>query len=288
MKVKEIIDNKCWTIQEFLSREECQQLIEHGKSEGIEDKQASGDVRHRNNCRILMEDSDLASLMWDRVRDVVPKEFVIGDSSTPPPDGFQNDSVADMEGHWRASGVNNFFTLLYYRSGGHFGPHRDRYVIKSEHERSIMTLTVYLVDRPLNHGGGTNFLRDEMDCPVVDSDGRIRSPEECIEVRVSSDQAGKALLFIHDLMHEGETLEVRREDGSVDEEAQAAPKWLLIAQVLYTRDPSTAPQFTETQMEARVIFKEAEEAEMNGDFALAIKKYNRAYRLDPSLESPFA
>lgn len=286
MKVKEIIDNKCWTIHEFLSSEECQQLIEHGQSKGIEDKQASGDVRHRNNCNILMEDSDLASAIWERVRDVVPEEFVIGDSSTTPPDGFRRDSVAEMEGLWRASGVNSSFTLLYYRSGGHFGPHRDGYVIRSEHERSILTLTVYLVDRPLNHGGGTNFLRDEIDSPVVDSDGRIRSPEEHIEVHVSSDQAGKALLFIHDLLHEGETLEVRREDGDVDKDAVAAPKWLLIAQVLYTRDPSTAPRLTETQMEARIIMKEAEEAEMNGDIALAIKKYNRAYRLDPSLESP--
>lgn len=286
MKVREIVENKCWTVHGFLSREECKKLVELGISEGIEGKQASGDVRHRNNCKVLIEDDGLARKMWDRIKDVVPGVFVIGDSSTPPPEGFKRDSVTDMKGIWTPSGVNKFFTLLYYRSGGHFGPHRDGYVIKSEHERSILTLSTYLIDRPLNHGGGTNFLRDEMDCPPVDENGRIRSPEDDIEVKVPSDEAGKALVFLHDLMHEGETLEVRGEDGQIDKSTEAEPKWLLITQVMYTRDPSSAPKMTDVQMEARTLLKEAEEAEVNGDIPLAIKKYNRAYKLDPSLESP--
>jgi hypothetical protein len=41
---------------------------------------------------------------------------------------------------------------------------------------------------------------------------------------------------------------------------------------------------TSKQKEARILLKEAEEAEMNGDISLAIKKYNKAYKLDPSLE----
>ena len=179
---------------------------------------------------------------------------------------------------------NNIHTLLFYKSGGHFGPHRDRCVVLSEHERSFLTAAVYLVDRPSNHGGGTNFLRDDMACPAVDSKNRIRSPEECIELRVASDEAGKACFFWHELMHEGEALEVVNEDGGVDEEAEATPKWLLITQVMYKRDPSTAPQLTAEQMEAREVLKKAEEAEINGDISLAIKFYNRAYKLDPSLE----
>ena len=93
---------------------------------------------------MLLEDPDLASLMWERIRDVVPSEFVIGDSSADLPEGFQENLVADMQGSWKASGVNTFFSLLHYCSGGHFGPHRDGYVIKLVHERSILTLSVYL------------------------------------------------------------------------------------------------------------------------------------------------
>jgi len=280
---KEVIKNKCWIVHGLLSRDECFQLVQAGQSDGIEGKVASGDTRHRNNCKLLIEDPQLAITLWKRVKDIVPEELNISDPSSPP-EGLQTDSVKEMQGRWHPYGVNSFFTLLYYKNGGHFGPHRDSFVVKSHHERSIMTLAVYLVDRPANHGGGTNFLRDDMDCPAVDKSGRIRSPGECIELHIDSDEAGKALIFLHDLMHEGEALEVRREDGSLDETVEAAPKWLLITQVLYRRDPSSAPILTLEQKEARKFLKEAEEAEITGDIALAIKKYNKAYRLDRSLE----
>ena len=67
MKVTEIIPDKCWTVHDFLSQDECQDLIDRGVTQGIENKQATGDIRHRNNCRILLEDPDLASLMWERI-----------------------------------------------------------------------------------------------------------------------------------------------------------------------------------------------------------------------------
>jgi hypothetical protein len=284
MKVSELIEKKCWEIRQLLNEEECTKIREVGLKGGIENKIGAGDIRHRNNCRVLVEDSELSSTLWERIKTIVPQEIDISDPTSPPA-GMKEDTARDMQGVWKPCGVNNTFTLLYYHNGGHFGPHRDSCVIKSDQERSIMTLATYLNDRPANHGGGTNFLKDEMDCPAVDSDGRIRSPDEFIEVRVTSDEGGKAVLFMHDLMHEGGTLEVRNEDGEVESEKEAKPKWLLISQVLYQRDPSTAPRLTSKQKEARILLKEAEEAEMNGDISLAIKKYNKAYKLDPSLES---
>ncbi|KAL3909945.1 MAG: hypothetical protein SGILL_007885, partial [Bacillariaceae sp.] len=267
----------CWIVQDLLSRNECSRIVQIGLANDIEHSPGRGDVRHRNNSKIALEDSELASTLWERIKDVVPQEYTISSNS--------KDTAPDMLGTWRISGVNSTFTLLFYRNGGHFGPHRDGYVIKSEHERSILTLAVYLNDRPENHGGGTNFLLDDMDCPAVDNKNRIRSPEEFIELQVASDKAGKACCFLHELMHEGETLEVKNEDGSIDEEAEATPKWLLITQIMYTRDPSTAPQLTVEQKEAREVLKEAEQAEIDGGISLAIKKYNKAYRLDPSLDT---
>lgn len=283
MELSEVIQNECWVIRGLLSPEERQSIMETGMKNGIQENVAAGDRRHRNNCKHALDDSSLAETLWGRIKGVVPQRFDIEDP-TSPPTGFKPDSARHMQGLWRPHGVNRFFTLLYYHSGGHFGPHRDSCVVTSDHDRSVLTMAMYLNNRPSDHGGATNFLRDDMDCPAVDDQGRIRSPEDAIVAQVKSDEAGKAVLFMHDLMHEGESLEVRREDGSVDQDAQAEPKWLLITQVMYQRDVSSAPQLSPEQQEARSLLHDAEEAEVKGEIQAAIRLYNRAYRLDPSLE----
>jgi hypothetical protein len=255
-------------------------------------QQVTGDRRHRNNCKHVIVDGSLASKLWDRLKQVVPQQYEIKAENKHLPPGFKMDSVRDMVGTWTPCGVNKHFSLFYYDGGtpdsvgGHFGPHRDTYIVLGDHQRSILTLAVYLVDRPKNNGGATSFLKDDMGMPKVDDKGRITSPKECIEAQVQADVAGKAAFFHHDLMHEGEPLEVRSEDGAVREQERAAPKWLLISQILYCRDPKTAPKLTFDQQEARRWLGLAEEAEMKGDVTEATKFYNRAYKLDPSLEFP--
>ena len=62
------------------------------------------------------------------------------------------------------------------------------------------------------------------------------------------------------------------------------PKWLLLTQIQYRRDPSTAPQWTSEQILARDKLKQVELAEQQGNISLAIKLYQQAYKLDPNLE----
>ena len=290
IEAKEIIKDCCWEIRTLLSPDECQDIRDEGSKNEIELNHATGDRRHRNNCRHLLHDPVLAELLWTRLKSLVPTEYVIcgpdGDESRSLPPGFNDGSglERDCQGTWNPSGVNEHFTLLYYHSNGHFGPHRDSHIVVSDHERSMLTLAVYLVDRPTNHGGATSFLRDDMDIPPVDENGRIRSPKEFVIAKVHSDEAGKAVIFTHDLLHEGEPLEVQKEDGTIDESTMAAPKWLLIGQILYKRDQTSAPELTPQQLEARDLLRQAEEAEVQQEISKAIKLYSKAYKLDPSLE----
>ena len=292
---KEEIKGGAWCVYDLLDRQECQQIIDTALEAGIEDNVAQGDQRHRNHNKHAFESKELAQTLWGRLKNVVPQDYHLLDASAPP-EGFQEESLRDMIGHWQPSAINTHFAILYYKTGGHFGPHRDRYKITSDHERSILTVAIYLTDRPAGHGGATHFVSDVMDVPVPDETGRIRAPESCIQVKVEADRAGKALIFQHDLMHEGELIQVQQQQSqqhhtsssvssSVEQTPSASPKWLLLTQVLYRRDPATAPTWTANQYEARRFLALAEKAEIEGDITGAIRLYTRAYKLDPILET---
>jgi len=90
---------------------------------------------------------------------------------------------------------------------------------------------------------------------------------------VEADKAGKAVVFFHDLMHDGEPLK----EGS-------PPKWLFRTEIIFERDPETAPKLTDEQREAREFLRRAELAEESSNFTEAMSFYKRAYRLDPSLQ----
>ena len=92
---------------------------------------------------------------------------------------------------------------------------------------------------------------------------------------VEADKAGKSVLFLHDLKHDGEPLQ----EGS-------PPKWFFRTDVVFERDAETAPKLTDGQREARRALDQAEEFETQGAIKDAIRCYSKAYRLDPSLEHP--
>jgi len=189
--------------------------------------------------------------------------------------GESQSDISHLVGTWNACGVNPQFTLLYYTPGGHFGPHRDGCQIVSEHCRSLLTVAIYLSARPPASGGGTQFLQNDMDLQGPNATtGRIEAPESAIQATVDGDTVGKAVVFWHDVMHQGQPLAADCQE----------PKWLLITQVLFRRDPSSAPQWTADQRLAREFLKQAEAAEMQGHIQEAIRCYNKAYKLDPSLE----
>ena len=266
-----------WRIEDLLTKQECEKIIQRGLAADIHQTPASGDKRHRNCCTHKFEDIDLSSLLFERIKNCIPQVYKIGGDKSSPPGFFKEHSIKteDLIGTWTPYGVNTRFSLLFYHGGGHFGPHRDAYISTNEHVRSMLTLSMYLTDRPTGSGGATHFLQDEMDIPDVDDCNRIRAPDNSIEVKVEADKAGKAIFFQHDLLHEG---------GALTE--NSPPKWLLVTQVFYKRNPESAPKLSQKQLEARELLKEAEQAESLGNISQAIKLYSKAYRLDPTLDGP--
>lgn len=107
-------------------------------------------------------------------------------------------------GRWRPCGLNERFRFYRYRVGQRFAQHRDGSYERSATEMSWMTLLVYLNDG--FEGGATRFDLAGM-------------PEA---VRVVP-EAGMALLFLHDRLHEGEPV-------------QQGVKYVLRTDVMFRRD----------------------------------------------------
>jgi hypothetical protein len=108
----------------------------------------------------------------------------------------------------------------------------------------------------------------------LNEDGIFSTSEDDVIHRVEANKAGKAVVFFHDLMHDdGEPLK----EGS-------PPKWMFRTEIMFERDPKTAPQMTSQQREAREFLRKAETAEMQGNIPEAITLYKKAYRLDTTLD----
>ena len=156
-----------WTVPALLSEAECDAAIARIEDLGPTDAPVSTergarmmpDVR--NNRRVMFDDVPLAADLFTRVKAHVPEQ------------------LAGM----RAVGTNERFRCYRYDPGQRFAPHYDGAFERNAHERSLLTLIVYLNDD--YDGGATAFLDFEI---------RVRP------------RRGMGLVFQHLLLHEGCTV----------------------------------------------------------------------------------
>ena len=266
MKWSEIIQDTAWVVEDLLTAAECQQFLERAANM----EQMTTDTRHRDCMTMAVDDAEMAQRVWDRIKDHIPQEVTVTEDCTNP--GLK-DSKADILGTWRPYGLNYRWRIVCYPGRGHFAPHRDGCHQIDEHHRSLLTLNGYLTDRPVGFGGATRFLKD--DVGITLQDDKFVTAADSVLHRVEADKAGKAVVFFHDLMHDGEPLL----DGS-------PPKWLFRTEIMFERDVETAPSLSDDQHQARELLRQAEQAEKAGEITEAMKLYSRAYRLDPELEVP--
>lgn len=270
MKWTELIKDTAWLVEEVLTPDECQHFLDETEKAGLLESHPAGDIRHRNSTTIQVDDAELAQRIFERIKDYLPQEVWVDENCENL--GLRHSKEA-LYGRWSVSSLNSMWRVACYQEGGHFGPHRDGCHIEDENHRSLITLNGYLTDRPVGFGGATRFVKDDLEVNL-NEDGIFTTPDDAILHRVEADKAGKAVVFFHDLMHDGEQLK----EGS-------PVKWIFRTEVMYKRDPETVPQLTPEQKEARQVLQQAEAAETEGDIPGAIRLYRQAYRLDPTLDS---
>lgn len=128
-----------WTIDDFLTQKECEDLIIFSEQKGYEEAKvslASGPKMIkglRNNYRLMYQDENLANQYWQKLKPFCPKE------------------IEDRE----AIGLNEQFRFYKYDSNQRFKKHIDGRFKRNEHEESRITFMIYLNDD--FKGGETKF-----------------------------------------------------------------------------------------------------------------------------------
>lgn len=175
-----------WTIENFLSEEECQNLIFFSENKSYQEatvslKSGAKMMKNiRNNERVIYEDTQLAQKYWQKLKDFCPKnssEIVKEEAQ-----GYNTD--------YEAVGLNPTFRFYKYESNQRFKKHIDgRVKLEKEGQKqeSRITFMIYLSDD--FEGGQTVFdYKNE------------RNELEVIEIQ---SKIGTALCFVHEIKHEG-------------------------------------------------------------------------------------
>uniref|UniRef100_A0A7S4W0D2 Fe2OG dioxygenase domain-containing protein n=1 Tax=Ditylum brightwellii TaxID=49249 RepID=A0A7S4W0D2_9STRA len=267
------INESIWTVDDLLTREECDKLKNTAEKEGMDDIGSASTFSrsvYRDCLRAELDDKSLADAVWKRLRDKVPQKVWVGNDHAEIP-GVKNDE--EMHGCWEPCGINHHWRVCCYPGRGHFSPHRDGDYIVNKNERSLLTINGYLTALPPNCGGATRFMTDEQTASFKDEEGRFAPMPGSITHRVEANKAGKAVIFFHGLMHDGEPL--------VD---NSPPKWLFRTEVIYRRVQGTELKLSVEQMKARELMEKAKDLEVAGIFAEAARCYNQAFKLDETLE----
>jgi len=193
----------CGTVDSLLSLEECSQLFDevmgqrqievglHGRPDEKNPGQGSG--------RASAYSVEWAECLWQRLAPVLPQIRVLDDLSS-----------TDHAQHlvWRAVGVNPVLRFICYHEGGQLVPHYDAgFDFQDGRRFTLMSVVIYLNSLEPGQGGRTRFLHDpQRGFPVLQrnhQDWEGPAQERDILAAVTP-EAGKALIFDHRLLHDGE------------------------------------------------------------------------------------
>jgi predicted 2-oxoglutarate/Fe(II)-dependent dioxygenase YbiX len=182
-----------FTLEDVFTPTECKAVIERTEALGFATATVTiaGGTQNmpgvRNNDRVKFDDLELAGELWKRFEGVAP---------------------AHME-DWTAARLNERFAVYRYDAGQRFKRHQDGMVETDTGEQSRFTVLIYLND---DCEGGETIFSD-----VDRSGSQIRFLETNVKPR-----PGLALLFQHELWHEGAAVTTGR-------------KYVLRTDVLYRR-----------------------------------------------------
>lgn len=172
MREETWLNDYVFTVNEFLTIQECKKYIEMGEEVGFEEALVNserGAIRVpdlRNNDRVMFKNHEIADWLWDRAEEFVPSDF---NGRSP-------------------IGLNEMLRFYRYDPGQQFNWHQDFPFERDNGESSCLTLLIYL--NADFEGGETSF-----------DDSYSDEPFEEFQITPSQ---GLAVFFEHQTHHKGE------------------------------------------------------------------------------------
>lgn len=172
-------------IDNVFSEEECKELISRSETVGYSEALVGYDqvrvVEQRNNWRCMIDDPEFADVIFQRIKDYIPPEWL----------------------GKKVSRLNERLRFLKYNPGEYFKPHNDGKFLKyDKSEISYITVQVYLNDVTYGHGGETTFTTEKLSYGIYAKSKQTNAVKRFSVPPVT----GRVLIFEHDLPHEGSKL----------------------------------------------------------------------------------
>jgi predicted 2-oxoglutarate/Fe(II)-dependent dioxygenase YbiX len=204
MREENWLNDSVFTVENFLTPQECDKYIRISEDFGYEEALVSsprGQVLRkdvRNNERVMFQNEEIAEWLWERARDFILQSY---------------DDRA-------AVGVNEMLRFYRYDPGQQFNWHQDFPYERDNGEQSYLTLIIYLNDD--FKGGETSFedsYSDELfeEFKVVPKQGMALFFEHAIHHKGEPVTRGRKYVLRTDVMYAAEDAEYDYEDENKDE-----------------------------------------------------------------------
>ena len=263
------LGNRAVVLHDVLTTAECARVVDFFESHHVTEK-CMARTDYRNNYRVVAVGKDTADAIYARIAPFLPPTETIDESNK---EWYVNSAIG-MHGTWKIDSLNPCFRICKYDPDGHFSPHCDGDYVRDADYRSLKTFMIYINDD--YQGGATNFLESHA-LFFDESTQRFKAPAEAIRASLKASR-GDALIFDHNILHEGATV-------------ASGVKYIMRCEVMYARsapdlNAMTPAQRTKYEIEARAFgfLRQAQALEADRRELEAVEFYRKAFKLCPELE----
>lgn len=192
----------CFVIPSLFNKDECEQFLSGDIKTSFQKAISNYPTYYRNNDRLVIDDTDLSKLLFEKVRPYLPEVIET------------NSNIQSENGTWHLKELNDRLRFCKYSANQYFHRHLDGIHYRSEHIQSKLTFMIYLNSAGEFEGGRTLFYKTK----------------ETSEVWASYiPQQGDLIVFDHNVWHEGEVL-------------TSGEKFVLRSDILYAKEETLTIQ----------------------------------------------
>jgi hypothetical protein len=232
-----------FVVESLFSNEECLELIRMSEELGFASVSWEYSPEYRDCDRVVIISKSLSNVLWERLK----LFLTLSDVEGVHPFGFES------SGTWVPEGINECIRFTRYSDGHLFKPHRDGSFIRTNEDRSIYTVMVYL-NQPPEFNGGETVLR------VSENESKGK--------QTISPNVGTCVVFNHDIVHEGKSVSAGR-------------KYILRTDLMFHRiEKSVSPKLDKNSnsllQRAFELYDESIRLQKEGDVVGSTQKYLEA------------